>query len=181
MKGFHREDLWFSLCGLNCGLCTMRLDGYCPGCGGGAGNQSCAIARCSLDHGGPAYCTRCREFPCARYAEDDAFDSFITHRNRRADLERHRCLGPEAYRAEQREKEALLRYLLETCNDGRRKTLFALAVNLLPLESLRPVRSRLEDLPEKDLRERAAQASSLLRELAGREGITLKLRKKPKK
>ena len=26
MKGFEREDLYFSLCGLNCGLCPMQLD-----------------------------------------------------------------------------------------------------------------------------------------------------------
>ena len=36
MKDFNRTNLSFSLCGLNCGLCTMRLDEHCPGCGGGA-------------------------------------------------------------------------------------------------------------------------------------------------
>ena len=56
MKGFTRAELRFSLCGLNCGLCPMNLDGYCSGCGGGEGNQGCAIARCGLDHGGIAYC-----------------------------------------------------------------------------------------------------------------------------
>ena len=38
MKGFEREDLLFSLCGLNCGLCPMKLDGYCPGCGRAGGH-----------------------------------------------------------------------------------------------------------------------------------------------
>lgn len=33
MKNFNRENPLFSLCGLNCGLCTMYLDHYCPGCG----------------------------------------------------------------------------------------------------------------------------------------------------
>ena len=42
MKGFARAETRFSLCGLNCALCSMQLGGYCPGCGGGAGNQSCA-------------------------------------------------------------------------------------------------------------------------------------------
>ena len=49
VKGFTRAETRFSLCGLNCALCSMHLGGYCPGCGGGAGNQSCAIARCSLE------------------------------------------------------------------------------------------------------------------------------------
>ena len=50
MKGFKRENRLLSLCGLNCGLCTMYLGKYCPGCGGGEGNQPCAMARCSLLH-----------------------------------------------------------------------------------------------------------------------------------
>ena len=181
MKGFCREDLWFSLCGLNCGLCTMRLGGYCPGCGGGEGNQSCAIARCSLDHGGVPYCYRCGDYPCARYEREDAYDSFITHRNRRADLERHRLLGADAYRAEQMERAALLRYLLDTCNSGRQKTLFAQAANLLALSELRQIRARLEEREGLAVRERAALASTLVREAAERDGIPLDLRRKPKK
>mgnify|MGYP007039300262 CR=1 FL=1 len=42
MKGFERKNQLFSLCGLNCGLCPMRLGNYCGGCGNG--NQSCGIA-----------------------------------------------------------------------------------------------------------------------------------------
>lgn len=53
MKGFERENLWLSLCG----LCTMRLGGHCGGCGNG--NQSCRIARCSLEHGKVEYCFQC--------------------------------------------------------------------------------------------------------------------------
>lgn len=51
MRGFSRKEPMFSLCGLNCALCAMHVGGYCPGCGGGEGNQSCAIARCSLGRG----------------------------------------------------------------------------------------------------------------------------------
>lgn len=51
MKNFTRAYPLFSLCGLNCLLCTMHLGGHCPGCGGGEGNQSCSIARCSIQKG----------------------------------------------------------------------------------------------------------------------------------
>lgn len=88
MKGFTRLDLLFSLCGLNCGLCPMQLDGHCPGCGGGEGNQPCRIARCSLYHGKPEYCSRCQEFPCEKYEDIEAFDSFVTHQNQKKDLEK---------------------------------------------------------------------------------------------
>lgn len=80
MKGFNRTEPLFSLCGLQCALCPMHLDGHCPGCGGGAGNQSCAIARCSLEQGGVAFCTQCARYPCERYDGFDACDSFVPHK-----------------------------------------------------------------------------------------------------
>ena len=181
MKGFSRSDQLLSLCGLNCGLCTMCLGGYCPGCGGGEGNQSCVIARCSLDHGGIAYCFECEEFPCNRYQEDE-YDSFITHRNRLRDLERARRFGVETYQEEQRERCAILRVLLKHYNDGRRKTLFALAANLLELEDLRDILERLaEEASALALKERAGRAAALCKEAASRREIDLRLRKPPGK
>ena len=182
MKDFHRDHPQFSQCGLNCLLCPMQLGGYCPGCGGGEGNQSCAVARCGLDHGGVEYCFQCGEFPCARYEREDAYDSFITHRNRLVDLERAQRDGIEAYQAEQRERCELLGVLLERCNDGRRKTLFSLAANLLELEDLREIMERLaweaSGLP---IKERAGRAAALCKEAAARRGVELRLRKPPGK
>lgn len=180
MKGFVREDLLFSLCGLNCGLCPMQLEGRCPGCGGGEGNQSCKIARCGLEHGGPAYCFRCGEFPCEKYGGIDEYDSFITHQNRMADLEQARIAGLEAYHAGQRERREILEFLLTRCNDGRRKTLFCLAANLLPLPALREAFMEAEAMADRPLEERGARVSALLRAAAEREGVLLKLRRKPK-
>lgn len=182
MKGFNRKDQLFSLCGLNCGLCTMRLGGYCPGCGGGAGNQGCAIARCSLEHGGVEYCWQCAEYPCARYVGIDEYDSFITHRNQRTDMEKAQRIGLDAYREEQAGKCEILRVLLENYHDGRHKSLLATAVNLLELEELHTVLERLSKEPE-DLhaKEKAGLAAALLRTAASRRGIDLKLRKKPGK
>ena len=79
MKNFQRNNLLFSLCGLNCSLCPMNLNQYCPGCGGGEGNQSCSIAKCSLQHGNVEYCFQCENYPCEKYDNIDEFDSFITH------------------------------------------------------------------------------------------------------
>lgn len=176
MKGFTRKNQLFSLCGLNCGLCTMRLGGHCGGCGNG--NQSCKIARCSLEHGGVEYCCECPHYPCEKYERVDEYDSFITHRNRRADLEKLRTMGAERYNVEQEEKVRLLDYLLSTCNDGRRKTLFCLAVNLLERSEVQAVVDRLaaSDLPT--VKERAAYAAELLQEIAGKRGISLKLNRK---
>ena len=65
LKGFERKNQLFSLCGLNCGLCPMLLGNHCGGCGNG--NQSCRIAKCSLAHGGIAYCFQCQEYILYRY------------------------------------------------------------------------------------------------------------------
>mgnify|MGYP001538970735 CR=1 FL=1 len=184
MKGFTREETRFSLCGLNCRLCSMHLGGYCPGCGGGAGNQSCAIAKCSLEHGGVSFCWECPEYPCSRYDGFDEGDSFVPHRNRRQDIALAREVGLEAYLAQLEEKRAILDALLADYNDGRRKTFFHTAVYLLPLEDLCSVMAALTSRPElaaQPIKERALAAVELLQEAADRRGVGLKLNKKPRK
>lgn len=180
MKGFERSDLSFSLCGLNCGLCPMKLGGHCGGCGNG--NQSCRIARCSLEQPEKVeYCFQCGKFPCERYEDIDRFDSFITHQNRMADLRRAKEIGPAAYRREQEEKAGILERLLSQYNDGRRKTLYCVGVNLLPLEALRGIMGQLEEAMAWKTRaqgEKAAYAAALFQQEAKRYKIELKLRKK---
>ena len=176
MKGFTRKNQLFSLCGLNCGLCTMRLGGHCGGCGNG--NQSCKIARCSLEHGSVEYCCECSQYPCEKYEKFDEYDSFITHRNRKADMEKLRTVGADRYNAEQEEKIRLMEYLLSTCNDGRRKTLFCLAVNLLELSDVRAIVEQLMAADLSTTKERAVYAAALLQKAADEKGISLKLNRK---
>lgn len=183
MKGFQREDLMFSLCGLNCALCTMKIDNYCPGCGGGAGNQGCAIARCSLEHDRLDYCFRCSEYPCDRYNGIEEYDSFITHRHQLEDIEKVKNIGINSYHAELSEKAAILMCLLENYNDGRRKTLFSLAINLLKLADIRAVIREIESKVTRSMtiKEKAVIAAMQLEDAALRKGITLKLNKKTSK
>ncbi|MCI9508167.1 MAG: DUF3795 domain-containing protein [Angelakisella sp.] len=182
MKGFVRNDPFFSLCGLNCGLCPMKLGGHCGGCG--FGNQSCKIARCSLGHGRVEYCFQCKDYPCQHYEHLDDFDSFITHQRRRSDLEKAQRMGPEAYAREQAERAKLLDWLLTQYNDGRRKTLYCLAVNLLELGALQGAVREMEaspQWPEMDKKEKAALLANRFQQLAEEQGVVLKLRKKPKR
>ncbi len=179
MRGFQRSNPLFSLCGLNCGLCPMRLGNYCGGCGNG--NQSCRIARCSLEHGGIEYCYACGQYPCEKYRHIDEYDSFITHRRRKADLERAQSIGIEQYNLEQQEKIQILSYLLAHFNDGRRKNFFCVAVNLLELSDLREAMERIhadDVLPSLPQKEQCLFAAETLRKLAAERGIQLKLIKK---
>lgn len=179
MKNFKRENLLFSLCGLNCGLCPMNLNQYCPGCGGGEGNQSCPIAKCSMQHGNVEYCFQCENYPCEKYDNMDEFDSFITHRHRKQHMEKFRKLGGGLYSAEQQQKKVLLDHLLNTYNDGQKKTLFCVAINLLELEDLENIIHELDkNTLNLSLKEKAAYAASLFQKTAANKHITLKLRRK---
>lgn len=99
----------------------MHLNGYCPGCGGGKGNQPCAIARCSLDRGGIEFCCDCIEYPCARYQAMTEYDSFISHRHMAHDLAWLQQIGLDAYRAELEEKlRFCIRCLTAITTDGEK-------------------------------------------------------------
>lgn len=141
MKGFERKNQLLSLCGLNCGLCPMLLGNHCGGCGNG--NQSCRIAKCSLEHGKMEYCYECGQYPCEKYEYVDEYDSFITHRRRRADLEKARSLGIEQYNLEQREKIKILFWLLSNYNDRRRKNFFCVAEVFQGIADRRDIKLKL--------------------------------------
>lgn len=179
MKDFIREYPLFSLCGLNCGLCTMHLGGYCPGCGGGEGNQSCSIARCGKERG-VEFCSSCVDYPCKQYDSIDAYDSFISTQNMRGNLEKLRNVGLAACKTELDEKIAMLAVLLKYYNDGRHKSPFCTAVNLLEIERLRILMKVLgqNTTDEMTMKEKAALASKLMQAAAEEQGISLKLRKK---
>ena len=140
MKDFRRDNLLFSLCGLNCGLCPMNLNQHCPGCGGGEGNQSLFTGKMQFA------ARKCRIlFPVQilslrKYDNIDAFDSFITHQHQKQDMENFMELGMDLYMAKQQRKKVLLDHLLTAYNDGRKKTLFCVAVNLLELDDLEIIR-----------------------------------------
>ncbi len=182
MKNFARSNLNFSLCGLNCILCPMKIGDYCPGCGGGEGNQSCVIARCSLEHEGIEYCYLCPEYPCIRFEGAEEYDSFITHQRQLRDMERAQEIGIEVYNREQIRKSEILQILLSEYNDGRRKTFFCMAVNLLSLNVLEKFMNQLIEITSGnnlELKQKAERAVVLLKEHAAGQGVELRLRKKP--
>lgn len=179
MKGFERENQLFSLCGLNCGLCPMFLGQHCGGCGNG--NQSCKIARCSLEHGKIEYCYECEQYPCEKYQHMDEYDIFITSRRRMADLERAQSIGIEQYNLEQQEKVRILSYLLSHYNDGRRKNFFCVAVNLLELSEIQEAIKQIDsndELSSLPFKEQCLYVAEVFQKIADRRNIQLKLIKK---
>ena len=157
----------------------MLLGKHCGGCGNG--NQSCKIARCSLEQGKIEYCYECRNYPCEKYQNIDEYDSFITHRRQKADLEKAKRIGVEQYNLEQQQKIQALNYLLSNFNDGRRKSFFCVAVNLLELSEIQEAIEQLKadmELSALPTKERAFRVAEIFHQIAGRRNIKLRLIKK---
>lgn len=182
MREFQRPHPEFSACGLNCGLCPRYYtagDSRCPGCAGEgffAKHPTCGILSCCIRKNIDG-CYQCEAYPCAKYDGADRWDSFITHKNRFRDLLQAKEAG--AAPAVLSEKMSLLRRLLEQWNDGRRKSFYCTAVNLLSAEGTAAVLDRLEhEVPPQTPKERAALAVRLLEAQAQLECVDIKLRKK---
>jgi len=128
---------------------------------------------------GLEYCFECEEFPCKKYDGVDASDSFITHLNQFHDMEKAKRIGMDAYAAELNEKISLLEMLLEQYDDGRRKSFFCLAVNLLDLDDIKSVMQKAVDAlsPAADQKEKAATMAARFQEMAEKREVSLKLRK----
>jgi hypothetical protein len=153
----------------------------CPGCGGENFYESrpkCGVISCLKKHGDYEYCFMCGEYICEKYEKDSAkCDSFITHKNMRKDFIKARDIGIEAYKVELDEKMEILERLLNGYNDGRKKSLYCLSVNLLDIEDLRSCMERLhKEVPvTATVKEKALTAVNLLEEKARVNGIELKL------
>lgn len=157
----------------------MFLGKYCGGCGNG--NQSCKIAKCSLEHGKIEYCYECENYPCEKYQYIDKYDSFITHKRQKEDLERVQKIGIEQYNLEQQEKIKILCYLLDNYNDGRKKNFFCVAVNLLELSELKEAMKQIQQndrLSVLSVKEQCSYIVDMFQKIADRRNIKLKLIKK---
>ena len=186
MKDVQREYPQLSACGLNCGLCPRyHTDGSsrCPGCGGkefSTKHPLCGVISCTQRHGEIEYCYLCEEYPCAKYDNAHLVDSFITHQNMRKDFEKVKTVGLAAYQAELNEKMEILQTLLEHYNEGRRKSFFCIAVNLLDIQDVRDAMKQIEEKisQENTVKENAAIAAGIFQAMADKRNISLKLRKK---
>jgi hypothetical protein len=88
--------------------------------------------------------------------------------------------GLAAIQEEMGKKMAALQELLEKYNDGRRKSFFCNAVNLLSSEEVRKVMEAICSTPPdpaEDMTSRARRAAEAFEAMAAEKGIDLKLRK----
>lgn len=180
MKNYRRIHKKFSLCGLNCILCPMHnMDNGCPGCGGGEGHQSCSKIKCAIEKNIGEFCFECGQYPCDKYTGASEKDSFITYRNMFEDTEYAKENGIDKYEIILDEKADILRKLLENYNDGRKKTLFCTAVNLMDINDIKDAFKYISSVSSSQMtqKEKSAYAADTIKKKASERGISLKLRK----
>jgi len=190
MKEYTRKTPQFSLCGLNCCLCPRYRtigDSRCPGCGGAdfyEKHPSCGIISCSLKHDGVAYCFQCSDYPCARYTGINAKDSFITYMHVPMDMETAKGMGLEVYLNQLSKKSRILDILLDEWDNGRLKSYYCTAVNLLPLQDLEVAMTELariakeqEDMNPSNGAMKGKIAKEYLDTIAAEKEISLQLRR----
>jgi len=183
-------------CGLDCGLCPRHYTvggSRCPGCCGPGffdKHPPCSYINCCVKRRGLEVCAQCDEFPCSKFESwlvgGGEYDSFITHKRAHHNLKFIRDRGIEEFVEEQRRRIRLLERAIKDFDDGRSKSLYCLAAALLPktdLEtSLDIVEQKIEAdrIRPDDIKTRSKIFRDLLNNLAAREGMELKLRKKTK-
>lgn len=181
MQAYKRTTPDFSLCGLNCSLCPRyNTDGRsrCPGCGGPDFNlkhPACAVIGCSRKHGNVEYCFACENYPCERYERTGDKDSFISYRNVLEDNEKAKA-DLKDFLINLEKKKICLEYFLKSCDDGRSKDFFCLAVNLLPAEDVEEI-LEIAKTEERRRKPETKMIKRLFYERAGVRGVELVLRK----
>ena len=181
-------------CGLDCGLCPRYYtvgSSRCPGCCGPDffnKHPSCSFITCCVKKEGLEVCAECNEFSCSKFEGltkgGEVYDSFLTYGKVVSNLDFIGEHGVEKFIESQKKRIELLEIMLKRFDDGRSKNFYCIATTLLSIEDLE---KSLKDSEQKikkdkigveDTRTTSKILKGFLNEVADRDGIELKLRKK---
>ena len=181
-------------CGLDCGLCPRYYtagSSKCPGCCGPSffsKHPSCSYITCCVQTKRLEGCAQCSEFPCSKFASwletGGEYDSFVTHKKAKPNLDFIRTYGLERFVAQQRKRIVLLEKMLQSFDDGRSKSFYCIATTLLPLTDLETSVKKTEQKLKADTicfddtRTRSKILKDFLNESASKNDVELRLRKK---
>jgi len=139
-------------------------------------HPSCSVISCSKKNGNVEYCFECKQYPCHRYTQENNRDSFITYKDVKKDLGKAKE-NLSGYLEDLREKERVLGYLLKKHDNGRMKSYYCVAVNLLEAKEMKGI---IDDV-EKDYGDGNVEAIKEIKEriesVAKGRGIEIRLRK----
>ena len=180
-------------CGLDCGLCPRYYtagSSKCPGCCGPDffnKHPSCSYITCCVKKKGLEVCAQCDGFPCQKFdswlENGGEYDSFLTYKKTKSNLEFIRTYGVERFIEQQRKRVEVLEKMLQNFDDGRSKSFYCVASTLLPVadlkSSLKKAEQKLrEDKIDDDTKLKARILRGFLNEFAAKNEVELSLRKK---
>lgn len=181
-------------CGLDCGLCPRYYtvgSSKCPGCNGPDffnKHPSCSYITCCVKKKGLEACGQCGEFPCIKFESwletGGEYDSFLTHKKAKPNLEFIKANGLERFMEQQRKRIVLLERMLKDFDDGRSRSFYCIASTLLPIADLESSldkteqRLKADSINLNDNRTKSKVLREFLNESASRNKIDLRLRKK---
>lgn len=175
------------ICGLSCVLCPrFHTDGSsrCLGCK--SENRmaaGCPFITCALKRKGVEFCWDCDEAAtCRRWMKHRTAgrerDSFTCYAALEASITSVARSGLESFALEQRQREHLLREMLEHFNEGRSKTYYCIAATVLAPSELRAAIDQAHrSCTSSDLRQRSKTLHTLLDAAAELHSARLALRK----
>ena len=177
-------------CGLYCGLCPRfqsEAPGRCLGCKTFTFITSCKIRNCCVKKRGFTTCAECDDFPCERNnPQTHQYEYFVTNKVCIPNLYRIKGVGLEIWLQEQKKRQLVLENLLTRYNEGRSKSFYCLAAALMPVSLIEKAISEAREIiannqiNESDIKSKARLLKFIIKDLASKSDIDLKLRKKPK-
>ena len=188
MKSAEEKKL-AGCCGVYCGLCPRyqsTAKSRCPGCKILSLTISCKLYNCCVKAKTLVTCADCSDFPCDKYERFFDWDTFVTRKVCRPNIERMQKAGLKTFLQEQHQKRILLEDLLANYNDGRSRSFYCIAVALMPhapiKEAVGKVKAAMASskLDISDIKAKTKVLKSLIQDSASKSNLNLKLRKKPK-
>lgn len=109
MKAIVADENLVAFCGLYCGACKAYLKGKCPGCEKNKKAAWCSVRTCCIENRYSS-CASCAQFSdptaCKKFNTFMAkIFAFIFRSDRKACIDRIRCIGKEQFAAEMAEKK----------------------------------------------------------------------------
>jgi hypothetical protein len=112
------------------------------------------------------------------------YDSFLTHKKAKPNLDFIRTYGLERFIGQQRKRVELLEKMLKDFDDGRSKSFSCIATTLLPITDLKTSlekteqRLKADEISLGDTKIKSKILKEFLNEAAARNEVELRLRKK---
>jgi hypothetical protein len=175
------------VCGLSCRLCpayNSQTESRCGGCKSPERIRvGCPFLNCAVKKKGLDFCWQCKQSTTCekwKYHRDASKigDSFKCYQTLETDIEFILQKGIEEFEKQQKDRELILKAMLNEFNDGHSKSYFCIVASIFTLDELRQTltiaRTNSSSLQQK---EKAKAIHSTIEKVASQKGYLLKLRK----